>query len=317
MKSFHAFLLGFCFPFLALSVPSEKLAGLARPGGPPARECSSTCYPGKGKAYQECGRGSSANPDCVLQVCQMSNLGGQIHAGYRCAPIYIEPSYPPWPRYTPEPRETFAPVPGVDCAATCRDSQTLADDDCMLEGNPIAGCRVDSTCSLSTGSGFQCAAYSGISETKTYVASLDGLELIVHYQWSSGQYDLDSATEFLGDKVGTFCGSSGSYIEFQGDNTSEAGTESYIVNIADAFNSGAWSGSTTISLYGGWYYDPQTGPINISVSLRDASNGTPIANSEISISATTDAQEDCSPYLLGQVTITELVDSVSLEITSQ
>lgn len=317
MTSALTLFLVLAFPLLAFGVPSEKLTDTLRQGRRPPRQCSNTCYPGKGKAYQECGGSRNTNSDCYLSVCEQTNLGGKIHAGYRCVPYYVEPSYPPYPRYTPEPRETFAPVPDIPCADTCRDSQTLADDDCMSQGNLIAGCRVDSACTLSTGSGYQCAAYDGVTGTKTFVASLDGLELIIQYSWGIGQFDIDSATEFLGDKVGVSCDTSGTYIEFLGDNTSEAGTESYIISISDALNAGAWSGSTIVNLYAGWFSDPQSGPITISASLRDASSGAPIPNSEISIQATTSEQTGCSTYLLGQVSITELADSVSLEIAPQ
>lgn len=123
---------------------------------------------------------------------------------------------------------------------------------------------------------------------------------------------------FLGDKVGSTCDfSTGAFIEFQGDNTSEGGTETYIVRISEALDAAAWSGSTTVDLFAGWFGETQEGPITISASLRDASSGVPIANSEISISATTEGQNSCSTFLLGQVVITELADSVSLEITPQ
>lgn len=306
------------FPLIVSGIPSENLGTSDKQRGPPVRTCSSTCFPGKGKAAKECGTGRNTNPDCFLQVCQLSNLGGQIKAGYKCTPFFIEPSFPPFPRFTPEPRETFAPVPEVECPAVCRESEFTADEDCTSGGFAIAGCRVDSVCSTSTGSGFQCAAYDGITDTQTFIPSISGLELIVQYQWSAGQFDLDSATEFLGDKVGSTCDFfSGTFIEFQGDDTSEGGTESYIVRISDALDASAWSGSTTVNLFAGWYSEPQEGPITISASLRDSATGFPIANSEISISATTDAQTSCSTFLLGQVVITELADSVSLEIIPQ
>lgn len=305
-------------PLLTSAVPAEKLGFPVRQGGPPANTCSYTCYPGKGKAYKLCGRGRNANPNCYLDVCYTTNLAGKIHAGYRCAPYYVQPSYEPWPRYTPQPGITIAPVPDVPCPTTCRSSQTLAEDDCIYDGLPVAGCRSDTTCSLSTGSGFQCAAYAGVTDTKTFVSSLSGLELVVQYQWSFSQYDLDSATSFLGDKVGSTCTDySGAYIEFRGDDTSEAGMETYIVRVGDARDASAWTSSTIVDLYAGWFASANSGSFTISASLRDSSTFAPVANSEISISTTTVSQNDCSPHLLGQVVITELADSVSLEIVPQ
>lgn len=315
MTSSVVFILLLAMPMLAFGVPGEQLGFLERPGRP-TDTCSYTCSPGKGKAYKACGRGNTQNPGCYLDICYLTTLSGQLHAGYSCYPAYVEPSYGPWPRYTPEPRETTAPVPDVPCPATCRESQTLADDDCTYDGLPIAGCQSDSTCSLAVGSGYQCAPYQGVSETKTFISSLSGLELIVRYQWFAGQYDLDTSTEFLGDKPGSTCStSSGQYIEFLGDNTSGGGAEVYIIQIGDSLANGAWGGSTTVKLYGHWYASSEKDPFTIFASLRDASTGAPIANSEISISVHATYKYSCPTELLGHITITDLGGSVSLEIT--
>lgn len=315
-KSFSILLL--FLPLSVFGVPSENLKNVLHQGrNSRPRGCSDVCRPGKGTAFQECGNSRRPNPDCELQVCQQTNLGGQIHAGYKCTPRFIEPSFPPFPRFTPEPRETFAPVPTLDCPEVCRESQFLAEDDCSLDGFPVAGCRSDSVCSTTSGSGFQCVPFEGVTETTVFLQSIDGLELLLEYQWGPGQFDLDSSTEFLGSSVGTACGNSGTFIEFLGDNVSEGGVELYVVRISDALDAGAWSGSTTVGLFGGWFGDVPPGTITISASLRDASSSIPIANSEVFIVVTPNGESGCLDNQLGEITITQLSDSVSLEIVAQ
>jgi len=76
------------------------------------------------------------------------------------------------------------------------------------------------------------------------------LEII--YSWPSGQNDLDSVTTFLGQSVGFGFGSTGSYIQFFGDNVNN-GPERVIIDLQKAYLDDLISGNLSIDCYADWY----------------------------------------------------------------
>jgi hypothetical protein len=103
-------------------------------------------------------------------------------------------------------------------------------------------------------------------ETDTIEAGrIDGLVLKITYSWSADKKDLDTATTFLGTRVGNKCGSS-PYMNFTGDDIGLGGQETVNVFLGQSYKAGLWKNKTTIDMYAGWFGATNRGPATVSLS---------------------------------------------------
>lgn len=150
------------------------------------------------------------------------------------------------------------------------------------------------------------------------VATLDGLQLVAHYTWPTDQRDLDTATQFLDEKVGYDCGSSSrNYTEFiTGDDTSSGGTETIVMRIGDARSDGAWGRKTIISFAAGWYNGRGTGPATLSTVLRDQSTNGEIEGTALTVAIDPGSQNGCASQPVAQMVIIA-TNQVVLKLTKE
>lgn len=99
-------------------------------------------------------------------------------------------------------------------------------------------------------------------------SSLDDVQLIVRYSWSSEIEDLDTATKFLSEVGGHLCSTFGQYVNFFGNVETRAGNEFSIVNIGRAEKDGQWKDSTKIEFFAGVHNDDPH-PASLRISLLD------------------------------------------------
>lgn len=126
--------------------------------------------------------------------------------------------------------------------------------------------------------------------------------IYIIYDWGgTGQRDLDTNTVFLGEENGYACGDGGIYTSWTGDDTSENGREHTRVDVFQALNDGAWSGSTTIEAYAGWYEPADgSGPAELFVACSPDITR-PFSSRTISPGS----QDDCAATLVMTITVFE------------
>jgi hypothetical protein len=115
--------------------------------------------------------------------------------------------------------------------------------------------------------------FGDINATLPHGDLLKDNDLYINYNWPQTQRDLDSNTTFLGVSEGWSLSDS-SYIDWSGDDTSAGGTEVSIVNLYSAWQNGAWSNTTTVTVGADWYTPANgTGPAFITIALKNKTTG--------------------------------------------
>ncbi len=144
---------------------------------------------------------------------------------------------------------------------------------------------------------------------------LDDFDLQIIYTWTHEQYDLDTGTEFLGDRVG-YGYDGAEYMEFSGDDTEAGGREVVTIDLYRALLDGAWGVSVGIDLRAGWYGPAGgTGPATVTVALRNKETGD--LRNAVQLPIAPGMQTGPASTLVGRVTITESGDDHDIAFTVQ
>ncbi|GEM_PF-4269438 len=99
---------------------------------------------------------------------------------------------------------------------------------------------------------------------------LRNTDFYVRYSWPQTVRDLDTNTTFLGSSSGWDLDNSSPYMSWTGDDTSAGGAETTTVHLYSAWQDGAWSTTTTITVGTDWYTPAGgSGPAVITVALQN------------------------------------------------
>lgn len=130
--------------------------------------------------------------------------------------------------------------------------------------------------------------------------SLSIPNLIITYTWPLTQADLDTGTEFLNSQAGYACFEN-QYMQFSGDDTSNGGSETVIINLQAALDDGTWlaEDGVAVDLRAGWFSPAEgSGPAAVSVSLADGTNDSGIKT------INPGSQSDCAQTCVGSAAVT-------------
>ena len=93
----------------------------------------------------------------------------------------------------------------------------------------------------------------------------------ITFLWSFSSIDIRTALQFAGDNVGGDCKQQSSrFILYSGENFDTVGSESYIVEVQKARETGAWQNRTVVSLFANWGFQrpPAYSLSKVSVMLQ-------------------------------------------------
>lgn len=178
------------------------------------------------------------------------------------------------------------------------------------DSSPLAVTARSAIRSYSTESGVGSESAGSVSAT---VPNLTGLELVVRYSWPLNEVDLDTGTEFLGQKVGFDCGTS-PYMQFSGDNTSSGGSETVTVRLAQARADGKWKDDTVVNFNAGWF-SREGGPATVRTFLQNASTKEEVSGTGLATVITPGSQNGCSATLVGRITVKVAISGVAFTLT--
>jgi hypothetical protein len=142
------------------------------------------------------------------------------------------------------------------------------------------------------------------------------------YDWTFGNnVDLDTQTVFNGTSVGWSCpncdpgGCGDQYIQWNGDNTNQSGSERVVVQVKKALDDGIWNNQTTIELNAYWYapnQGPQGGPTKIFIKLfKD--NGD-VCKEVCCITDNLPELQGCVNNLVGTIIVKQVDGDIDFEI---
>ncbi|KAI0557014.1 hypothetical protein FGB62_358g06 [Gracilaria domingensis] len=184
------------------------------------------------------------------------------------------------------------------CPNRCNTNRVLSERECR---HPVTrGVCTVAACS-NPDSGFACE----IPQDSFIIANthMPLVELVVEYSWGASQSDLDTSTRFLNGNVGWSCEPENNYLNFGGDDTSYGGSETVVVNVAQALADGDWSGSTSVTALAGWHGDENEGDVTLKTYLRRKSDGGSVPGALLSSTVSPGAQNGCAATEVGKVEI--------------
>ncbi len=133
---------------------------------------------------------------------------------------------------------------------------------------------------------------------------LEDYDLQITYTWTQERYDLDTGTEFLGDRVGDGYDDA-DYMEFTGED--EAGREVVTIDLYEAFLADAWDDFVEIGLRADWFTESGgVGPATVTIALKHKTTGE-LRNS-VQLPIAPGSRTGPATTLVGTVIITESGD---------
>lgn len=150
--------------------------------------------------------------------------------------------------------------------------------------------------------------------TTVTVNSLSGLDLVARYSWALDNDDLDTSTRFLSDNVGFGCAGTNQYLDFSGDDTSNGGTETIIIKLSEAQENRAWSGSTSVNFYAGWFSSNENAPATLRLFLVNSQTQQEVPGTAMSAVISPFFQAGCASTLVASLDVVSIPGSIKLTL---